>query len=376
MEKLPRLEPAPLSSLQARRICIVKTSSLGDVVQTLPVLDAVRRRFPRAEISWVVNKSYAPLLRPIPLIDQVIEFDRDCHWRDFGAAGRFAREFVGTLRRNRFDLVIDLQGLLRSGLMTWLTGAKRRVGLASAREGAWLFYTEVVDDRGAGPGGAVDRYWRVAELLGMGRFPKRFPLNLSPAERQWATDRLAGLARPILAISPGARWETKRWPAQRFAEVANGVLGPTGGSVVLLGAPGEEPLAAEVARGLEVPYVDLAGVTTLRRLAAALASCDALFANDSGPMHFAAALDVPTVSMFTCTDPRRAAPFGAGHQVVQTTVSCRASYLKRCDRLDCMKELTTQRVEPVLATAIERFVSASNPPNILLRPAAGDQRAA
>src|SRR5262249_43008864 len=135
----------PLTELAPRRIALIKPSALGDVVHALPALTALRRRFPHAHITWVVNRSFEPLLRGHPDLDATLAFDRGAgrggFWAAFGSWGRF----LSRLRRGRFDLALDLQGLLRSGVMTRATGAPRRVGLSGAREGAAWLYTDIVD---------------------------------------------------------------------------------------------------------------------------------------------------------------------------------------------------------------------------------------
>lgn len=352
------LLPAPLSACEAKRICLIKPSSLGDVAQALPILHALRWRFPGAHISWLVNRAYAPLLRPIRELNEVIEFDRSSYKPADPRSWRRFSEFLRGLTRRRFDLVVDLQCLLRSGLMTAATRASIRIGLQSAREGAGLFYTHVAQD--ACHQLAVDRYWMVADLLGAGNLPKVFDLGLTLQEREQARQRLATLPRPLVGVNPGARWETKRWPADRFAQVlqeaSRGDDGP--GAVVILGGPGEEPMAHECAQGLRIPAVNLCGKTELRELAAILAECDLLLTNDTGPMHLASAVGTPTVSLFTCTSPQRAAPFGESHRIIQTSVSCRGSYLRQCDRMDCMRDLTVDLVLPVLTGALNEVTGA------------------
>lgn len=358
METQPKLVPGTLATLDARRICVVKPSSLGDIVQSLPILPALRNRFPYAQISWISNRVYAPLLEPISLLDQVIRFDRSQFGGNWWTGLQSWRQFSRELADQRFDLVLDLQGLLRTGLMCWASGASTRVGLRSSREGACLFHNLILDD-GPLETNAIDRYWTIVKALGMGNFPRSYPLELSAEERAWATAKLSALPRPLLAINAGARWVTKRWPADRFADAANSALADVRGSVVLLGAPGEEAIANEVNSQLKRPALNLCGKTKLRQLAAVLESCDALLTNDTGPMHLAAAVDCPTVSIFTCTSPQRAAPVGEQHKVVQTCVACKASYLKTCSRMDCMRDLTTERVLESLRASIASVQESS-----------------
>lgn len=350
--RLACLDVAPFATLRARRICIIKPSALGDVVQSLPVIHAVRHRFPCATLSWVINDSFAPLIEPAGVVDEVIRFERD-NFRSMTPISRGRLwEFGRLLKSKKFDLVIDLQGLFRSAAMGWVTGAPVRIGLASAREGATLSYTHIANDLPI-ERGAVDRYWSVAELLGVGDLPKEFPLRISNAERHAATSMMGSLPRPWIAVNAGSRWQTKRWPAEHFAASMERSVGPRKGSVVIIGGPSEESVADEVARGLTIPYVNLAGRTSLRSLAAVLESVDLLVTNDSGPMHLAAAVGTPTVSIFTCTSPARAGAFGPGHSILQTSVSCRASYIKQCSRMDCMKELTSNKLLPILNDSLD-----------------------
>src|SRR5262245_38858811 len=161
----------PLHDYPARRVALLKPSALGDIVHALPVLTALRRRFPDAHLTWIVNRSYEPLLRGHPDLDATLPFDRGGRHGPLRLALAFAR-FLSTLRRQRFDLILDLQGLLRSGLMALASGAPRRVGLSSAREGAAWCYTDVVPVPDAGTIHAVERYWRAAEALGASGPPR------------------------------------------------------------------------------------------------------------------------------------------------------------------------------------------------------------
>src|SRR5438309_5884425 len=161
----------PLSQYSAQRLALIKPSALGDIVHALPVLTALRRRYAEAHITWVVNRAYEPLLQGHPDLDATLPFDRAAIRGNPVAAVRSYVSFTATLHRQRFDLVIDLQGLLRSNLMALATGAPRRVGLSTAREGARLFYTDVIPVGDRGRIHAVDQCWRVAEALGVGDGP-------------------------------------------------------------------------------------------------------------------------------------------------------------------------------------------------------------
>src|SRR5215207_8337192 len=145
-----------LDRVDARRIAIIKPSALGDIVHSLPVLTALRQRFTSAQITWVVNRSYESLLAGHPDLTDTLPFDRGA-FRGARGAIATAWSFVRELRRRRFDLVIDMQGLLRSGLMAWASGAPRRVGFANAREGSRYAYTHKIKSPALDAAHAVDR---------------------------------------------------------------------------------------------------------------------------------------------------------------------------------------------------------------------------
>src|SRR5947209_1189936 len=169
-----RTRMTPLSDYPARRIALIKPSALGDIIHSLPVLTALRHRYPDAHISWVVNRGYAPLLEGHPDLNEVLPFDRKLSRAGLlGRLNNYGR-FVGALRERRFDLVIDLQGLFRSGLMALASGAPRRVGLSTAREGARWFYTDVVRVADFNAVHAVERCWLIAEAFGVGDLRKEF----------------------------------------------------------------------------------------------------------------------------------------------------------------------------------------------------------
>ncbi|HSW47204.1 MAG TPA: glycosyltransferase family 9 protein, partial [Phycisphaerae bacterium] len=255
-----------LRQREYRRILIIKPSSFGDVVHALPVLNGLRRRYPEAHIAWLVSTACAGLLEGHPQLDEVIPFDR----KRFGRIGRslsvtleFAR-FVRELHGRRFDLVVDLQGLFRSGFLSLASGARVRVGFRQSREFAWLFYTHRlrVADRDMH---AVDRYYLVARLLDFVDEPIEFVLPVD-ADARASVERMAseaGLAAgaSYALVVPGTRWETKRWPAEHFAELVRTIREKHELVVVLAGAPDEVDVASRVAELAGEPVVNLAGRT-------------------------------------------------------------------------------------------------------------------
>jgi heptosyltransferase-1 len=312
--------PAPSQPFNPQRILILKPSSLGDIVHALPSVHLIRQRYPNAHIAWLVNPEFQSLLAGNPVVDQVIEFPR----RNLAAIPGLVR----TLRRGRFDTVVDLQGLLRSGLLARATGATRRIGLSDSREGARWFHTEIVPVPRCH---AVDRYLCAARHLGCGDAPVVFPLPPSTV-----TDAQDGW----IAINPSARWETKLWGDDRFAALIRRLPAER---VVLTGSGADRSRLERLAPGCR----NLAGQTTLPELAALYARCAVVVTNDTGPMHIAAAVGTPVVAIFGPTDPLLTGPYGPQHTVLRAGIPCSPCFSRSCRHsqpMECMNAISVDRV--------------------------------
>lgn len=345
-----------LRTLAPRRICLIKPSALGDVVQTLPLLPVLKTVYPDAEISWVISRELRGLIDGHPDLTEVIPFHRKgsaCDWLTL----------FQTLMAGRFDLTIDLQGLLRSAAMTWATDAAVRVGLETAREGAHLTVNCTIPNSSRQVP-AHARYWRLAEVLGQGDQTQLAQIVVSSVDDEWADQQVADLPQPLLAVHPGARWETKRWPVEKFAQLTAHAVRRWGAGVLILGSPAERPDADLLTQQLAALVPDacvrnLAGQSTLKQLTALLRRADLAISNDSGPMHLAAGLGVPTLGIFTCTSAVLSGPPGAMHELVSTQVACAASYRKACpnagaQRMCCLQELSVERVWQGLQRLVQR----------------------
>jgi lipopolysaccharide heptosyltransferase I len=323
-----------------RRILIVKPSALGDIVHALPVLHLLRQKFPRAHITWLATPAFAPLLDGHPLIDRVMLFERRRRVQT-AATHRLSAllAFSRQLNEADFDLVIDLQGLFRSGLFTWLTSAATRIGFDYAREGAPWFYTHRVPTP-TRERHAVERYLDVAEALGCGRGPVVFDFGLGKTLDQL----LAAVENvgPYCVLLPGTNWATKRWPAEHFAELVGPIENELGLRCVVAGGSDVKQLAQAV------PAIDLTGQTDLKQLVRLIRHADLVIANDSGPMHIAAALGRPLVTMFGPTNPIRTGPYARPKTVARLQIICHPCYSRECNHHTCMKEL---RPSSVLAAA-------------------------
>ena len=320
-------------SSDIHRVLIVKPSSLGDIVHSLPVLHALKAAHPEAEVHWVVARGLEGLLEGHPLIHKLWVIDKDAWKRPAHAFSTIAElcRLRTRLRRERFDLTIDLQGLLRSALITRISGATERVGFANAREGAPMFYTRKVTPPAAAIH-AVDRYMLVARSLGLPSDEVRFPMVSQPYPLD-LTD--------YAVIVPGARWASKVWPADRFGTVAASLPLPS----VIVGSGADTHKARVIVERSGGKAIDLTGKTTLGQLSHVISRARLMVTNDSGPMHIAAAWGVPVVAIFGPTSPGLTGPYGTGHTVIRAEdIECAPCRNRECESMKCMAGVQPERV--------------------------------
>jgi heptosyltransferase-1 len=322
-----------------KKILIVKPSSLGDVVHSLPLLNAVRTCFPKAEIHWVIARGLEGLLDGNPMVDRLIVINKDV-WKKISRAADTVREVKGLfreIRKERYDLVIDLQGLLRSGLITMASGAPVRIGFAEAREGSRFFYTSRV--KGGRDLHAVDRYLKIAAAVGCEADRAVFPFPPLNDRDSWVRAFKRDLDEYIVIV-PGARWETKVWPAEKFGKVAS--MFPL--RSVIVGSSSDTGIAEKVVASSRGRAVSVAGKTTLTELIEIMKGARLAISNDSGPMHIAAAFGVPVVAIFGPTSPERTGPYGSSHAIIRSGAACAPCFRKKCTGMKCMKDVTPEEV--------------------------------
>ncbi len=317
------------------KILILKPSSLGDVVQALPVLRLIKRHLPASEIYWWIDSSLAPLLEGDPDLAGVVLFER----RRWASPVRWGEmwQSVRWLRQQHFDWVIDLQCLMRSGIFSWLANGKLSIGLDEPREGARGFYDHIVQ-RPSRLTHAVDWYLRVLPVLGVpvdGDFPwlPPRPAVAESVRRQWLVER----ARWI-TLQPGARWLNKRWPTKFFAELVRALAEKfPSARFAILGDKGDQPLGEMILQAAPERCVNLCGATSLPEMVEWVRRCDLMVTNDTGPMHVAAALSKPLVALFGPTAPERTGPYGQLQNVLRLDLPC-----SPCLKSDCAIENTDE----------------------------------
>jgi lipopolysaccharide heptosyltransferase II len=330
----------------AERILIVLLGAIGDVTRALPLANRLRAGYPRAHIAWAVEPAAAPVLANHPALDDRLVFERR------GGATTFLA-FLRRVRRERFDLVLDLQRHAKSGLVSAASRAPVRVGFHrhNAKELNWLWNThtiEPVEPRGW----KLDQYLRFADFLELPPSVPRFDLTLTEEEQASVTRLLASRTRPFAALFLGSNWESRLWFAERCAGVVDG-LAERGLDAVLIGGADVRELAAETVRRSTLPPLDLSARTSLRESYGVLARARVAIGPDSGPMHLAAAAGTPVVSLWGATTPARSAPFGSEHLVLVGRVPCAPCYLRRCPiGRQCMLDISVARVMAQVTRAL------------------------
>ncbi len=332
-----------------KRILIVKMSALGDVVQALAFAEAVAALWPRARLDWLVEEAAADILAGHPLLDRVIVSRRQSWFgREGGGLGQRLgemRRFFKELRSRDYDLVVDLQGLFKSGILTRMARGKFRLGFAHSREMSWLFVNHRLPaydpDRHA-----VDRYLDVARALGAEVEVPRFRIALGPEQAERIDQLLAGADRtgPLVVVHPEAWWPTKMWSAEFFGAVIDGLVTQWDARVVLTGAPSAGDMAGRIIASCARPPVSLVGRTGLRELAELLRRAAVVICPDTGAMHLAAAVGTPVVALFGPTAPWRTGPKGEGHRVVRLDLTCSPCFKKVCPDPKCMTQISPAAV--------------------------------
>jgi ADP-heptose:LPS heptosyltransferase len=362
------------------KILILKPSSLGDVIQALPVLRLLKLHWREAQIFWWIDSALAPLLEDDPDLAGIVRFERrrwgrPRHWPEMCRS-------IRSLREAGFDLVIDLQCLARSAVFAWLANGKKLVGLDEVREGARGFYDLAVP-RKSFHTHAVDWYLSVLPQLGVPvhqRFvwlPER-PAVAAAVKRKWPDPAKSEIRNPKseppastggsrqkppsaaslpspplsapqwVALQPGARWQNKRWPVENFAELVRLLARDhPGARFAILGDQGDQLLGEIITAAAPERCLNLCGRTSLPEMIEWIRRCDLMITNDTGPMHAAAAMGRPLVALFGPTEPRRTGPYGQTQNVLRFELPCSPCLKPRCSYAkpdECLRALSPAHV--------------------------------
>lgn len=337
------------------KILILKPSSLGDVVQAIPVLRLLKRHWPESRIYWWIETGLAPLLENDPDLEGVIRFERQ-RWASPLNWGSLWRS-ICWVREQKFDLVIDLQALARSAVFGWLANGQLTVGLDGPREGARGFY-DVVVRRPSFHTHAVDWYLSVLPALGVRADAAFVWLPHKPEVAAAIAQKWPVRESDWLVVQPGARWRTKRWPIEYYADLVARVLETYPRlRCAILGGTDDQALGQQLARVNPGRCLDLTGKTSLPEMVEWIRACRLMVTNDTGPMHVAAALHKPVVALFGPTEPRRTGPYGRMNDVLQLDLPCSPCFRGRCRhriKMECLKSLPLATVLKAVQTHLGR----------------------
>ena len=327
------------------RILVMKLSATGDVVLITPSLRALRQRFPQAHITVLTSRQNSELLNRCPYLDDLVVFDR----RQDGSPAGLLR-MGKRLRWAQVDLVVDFQNNRISHWLGRLSGAPQRYGFAG-RRWSWLLSHRAVEPEGTLP--PVEHQFCLLQWLGIEQASMHLELWLGPSDEA----RIDGLIQeawiaenqPLVAVHPGSRWISKRWPAERYAELIDRLAVVAKVRVILTGSEGERPLCDQIHRAAKSKPILAAGYTSLNELAALMRRCRVLISGDSAPLHIAAAAGTPIVALFGPTDPIRHCPPSQQQRVFRVDLPCSPCYHRTCPRtgsgyMECMISISAEEV--------------------------------
>jgi heptosyltransferase I len=341
-----------------RKVLILKPSALGDIVMAFPAVRSIKRGLPGARIYWLVNKGLAGILEGNPNVDDVIEFDREKLGRMWCSAAGWEefRTLVARLRSEKFDVVLDFQGLMRTAVLGRLSGCKVRIGMRDAREGAPFLYSDLVT-RPAGTEHVVDYYAEMAELLwvdgGMPVFEFGKNEVADASARQILKDE--GVNGPYAVLVAGASDPAKQWPLERFAQAAERISQEYGLAIVATGSLAEGPAVRRLAGLAGAKVADLAGKTNVQELAAVIRGAKLVVGNDTGPTHIAAAMGLPVAVIFGLINPARLYPYGRKQCVAAVEPWSRPTGIRTDDRKYMVENVTFDMVWDVIKEQMKDY---------------------
>jgi heptosyltransferase I len=346
-------------------ILIVRLSSIGDVIHTLPAVTLLRQHCQGCTITWAVEEKAADLLRGYPGIDRLIvsrrpEWIKSLKKLKLFHVIREVTKFIRELRSVRYDMVFDFQGLLKSSLLVWLSHGKEKTGFANAREGSSLFYNKKIPPPDFNDH-AIKRHLGLLSYLGIKDFEVTFQRLFSRDDEE-KVSRLLGsigidISRPLVCFHPSAGWHTKCWPLEKAAELCDMLHENCDCQVLLAGGMDERKYLEDICCLAGKKIINLAGRTSLSELACIFSKSDLLVSMDSGPMHMGCAVGTPVVALFGPTAPWRTGPFGDKYSVIREKLTCSPCFKKKkCPEKHhhCMKNITVEDVFKVCCNYLKQ----------------------
>ena len=316
-------------------------------MHSLPFLNSLRQKFPDAQIDWVVAHGLHKFLEGHPMIHKLWTIKKD-QWKKLDYLKQTVKE-VNELRKGlkeaKYDVSIDLSGLLRSGIISYFSNAKIKLGFKESDEGSPMFYTHKI--HGSMNIHAIDRYLQIAKFMGCDTSTIAYPF--APYDEN--PPILKELPQKYIVMSPSAGKVANRWHAERFGELASRLSYPT----VVIASKAEAQIADKMVENSKGAGLSIAGKTGLKELIAVINKAEFFVCNDTGPMHIAAALNIPVFAVFGPANPFRTGPYGDNHTVIQRDMDCIPCYAKKpCSHFKCMEELSVDQVYDAICSKMDR----------------------
>jgi lipopolysaccharide heptosyltransferase I len=342
--------------MNSQKILVLRLSAVGDVIRTLPAVKALKEHAPSSSITWIVEEPSQAFLESQPEVDSVILFPRKRWTKGMKSLGTVwqtmeeMRGFIAGLRKRKFDVVLDFHGILKSGLLSFLSGSRKRIGYdrSSTKEGNSLFSNVKVRL----PKEKISRFERNFALLrGMGLEVQdfKYSLHIPSADREYVDSFLkssaAPLKRPLIAIHPGTSLKArfKRWPPDQYARLADRLVRELNAAVLFTWGAEELEWVEAIRREMEEPSLLGPKTDSLTCLGEVYRQCDLYIGGDTGPMHIASLMGIPVVVIYGPTDPIENEPFG-NHIKIRKEVGCNPCHNYSCKELLCIKAVSADEV--------------------------------
>ncbi len=352
-----------LIKLKSTKIIIIKLSAIGDVVHALPAVNIIKDKIPSAEVSWIVDKKASNVLEDHPSIDNLIVLPLSI-WKENIKSNKVETfneiiNFFQNIRSFKYHYAIDLQGLFKSGLVTFLSGARYRIGYNDAREGSTLFYNKKFSPPPEGTP-VVERYIQLIEKsLGIKSNKVEFNLSFSQFEKEKIDVLLIEYGiennRRIVVINPITSWLSKNWPLNLYSLLCDRLIDEYDCQVLLTGSAANTDEIDLIIEGMKNRAFNLCGRINLRELAELYKRADVFVGGDTGPMHIASAVDCPVVTIMGPTNPVRNGPYGVKSIILQKEIDCINCWKRKCplDHHNCMKQITVNEVFNAITSIME-----------------------
>jgi heptosyltransferase-1/heptosyltransferase-2 len=341
--------------MEYKNILIIKMSSLGDILHTLPSVAALRSHFKNAKISWLVHPQFADFIPKEPIVNEVIYFDKEA-FKKLSLPGkiRYFFQMRRLLHSKKFDLVIDMQGLFKSAVLAAVSGCKTRIGYCEMRELSFLVSKPICGENQNAH--VIERYLDVVRFLGAKVETIEFPMpNLAGAQESIKEKlKIFGVNGRYVVFAVGARWQTKEWILEHFAKLAQ-MVAKDGFFIVLVGGGGEKAKGEAVRiEAKSEKVIDLTGKTTLKELAVLIKECDFFVSADTGPLHLATAFKKPLAALYGPTLHTRTGPYANKNaSVIVSPIPCAGCLRKSCCDWRCMRKITPEMVYKVFKEKID-----------------------